>query len=611
MGKARILFDVAPKVYFPGEIVRGNIEVEGCNDPAVKSINLQCAGIIHYKSKKHAPLIEMLAQLENEGRTSVLFRKDQCLMNVASEGRTRTGKRSFPFAYPIETKSGGLDLPSSFSNRYVAIVYYLSVTISRTWSRKDTTRTHPFVVACWNDASAPIHQRPLLLSRGIDVGVLGIFKKGTIDARITIPKQAFLKGDHIPVRLQVNHLGSVKRITGLSVGLVRHVRWRHMARTASGSSTPAGEPPSPEQEEVKLKGCKVTPLETAFTPLDIKPGQVNVDVTVRYFLDPSLTSPNKNHKPLLVQPGTTVALSYSDEFPWSSCITQNGASTPDNMVQISYELRVRLDIGSIKSSNAAALSLDDSQSEASAQTATSDGSASLLDSMLSGGDKSLDFSFPIVIGTISEAPSASLPPAASTSPTGADSVPNNSSTLLRRRTVGSAAPRPSRPRGARQDPATTSSGRRGAGSSRAPIPDFPAAPTLATSVPSSPAIPHPRRAKPPTAPPAPPLRTTSEPASSSSVASYLPHSISFPPPLPPRSNVPLIDPTAPDEDAIGWHSGNVVVQAPPVLAVPPSAPPVLPFSQQLQQQPQQQVVALGTADDEDSDVAPPPYSFFA
>lgn len=139
-------------------------------------------------------VVEILQNLGRPERSEILLHTDKRVWDVArGDVKGDADRRSFSFAVPIEKTNGGLDLPSSFSNRYVTIVYFVSVTIERKW-RKDVTKCMAFPVACWNEAANPLLKVPQLQSRGIDVVLLGLVNKGSIDARVSVPRQSYCKG---------------------------------------------------------------------------------------------------------------------------------------------------------------------------------------------------------------------------------------------------------------------------------------------------------------------------------------------------------------------------------------------------------------------------------
>ncbi|KAJ3169185.1 hypothetical protein HDU88_000981 [Geranomyces variabilis] len=444
--KQRIAIHTDSHLLFPGQTLQvslmpqfcslGQVTVSGCKAKYVKAVRLECVGAVHYKHKEKVELGEIKEHLHRTDRSAVLLHHGLTLADAAAEGgRLKVDEVTQPFSFAIQPGSGGVvSLPSSFSNRYVAIVYFLCVTIERKW-KSDVTGFRAFYVACWNDVSHTLYKQPLLQSRGIDVVLLGMISKGTIDARASIPRGAYCKGDTIPIHMQINHLGGVKRITGVSVNLLRMVKWKRLNK---GKEEPEPTPPvdggeqSSEATAIRYKGLKIKPVGKVFKPLNIKPGQCNVDVTVDYYLDPMHKTEQKPAKTFAALAASTllapprhpgpipVALHQSDEFPWSS------DPSVDSLVQISYELQVRLEIGSNENRGSTAIrnasarravnqsmaaapaegptaadgALMPTAEGAAAVTAQPDAVSSFMDGALSGGTKMLEFAFPIVIGTV-------------------------------------------------------------------------------------------------------------------------------------------------------------------------------------------------------------------
>ncbi|KAI8906600.1 hypothetical protein DFJ77DRAFT_477303 [Powellomyces hirtus] len=602
MRKPRIIFNVENRVVLPGELLNGRVEIEGCDDRSIKTVRMQCVGSVYYKSRPKTELVEILTHINNAGRSVVLLHQDTCLLDVATETSSRQEKRSFPFSFAIETAKGGIELPSSFSNRHITVVYFLSVTIFRTWPRKDIIRCQPFIVACWNDTNEAIYRRPQLLSRGIDVGLLGMFMKGTIDARVSLARQSYCKGETIPIRMEINHLGNVKRITGVSISLIRQVKWRSPDRTL-----PNGQPTKGLQ--VTGKGLKVTPMGTTFKQLDIKPGEVNVDVTVDYFIDPQYTASGKKARTSVPPPraGTSAALSHSDEFPWSSLPHAN------DLVQISYQLQVRLQIGfkeKRSSTNSSTTDLVRTPTVAPSQSERP-GAEWLMDGMLSGGKKLLEFNFPIVIGTIPETGVERPTADAIAHIDGAPAPVSSGRSRRRRRNSHAHSSRPPRrssasrsrdaqafvpPRSAITFPSTSRPA--------APSPSAPSTSALSPVMPETSAPEH-RRADTcsPSAPPAARVQRTSSEPVPHVVPDVQPpqHSVSFPPPLPPRPRATRA-PSAPGEELIAW-SHELVSR--PAAPPPPSAPPA---SAVIYTPEQEQYALAAEVSSIPPDIPPPPYS---
>ncbi|KAJ3182048.1 hypothetical protein HDU87_000388 [Geranomyces variabilis] len=437
--KQRIAIHTDGHLLFPGQTLQascfssgtpGQVSVSGCKAKYVKAVRLECIGAVHYKHKEKVELGEIKEHLHRADRSAVLLHHGVTLADAAAEGgRLEVDEITHPFSFVIQPSPGSAEavsLPSSFSSRYVAIVYFLAVTVERKW-KADVTCYRAFYVACWNDVRHTLYKQPLLQSRGIDVTLLGMISKGTIDARVSIPRGAYCKGETIPIHMQINHHGAVKRITGASVNLLRMVKWKRLNK---GKEEP--EPSQPveggeqcsEATAIRYKGLKIKPVGKVFQPLNIKPGQCNVDVTVDYYLDPMHKTEQKPANIFAAMAASTllappphpgpipVALHQSDHFPWSS------DPSVDSLVQISYELQVRLEIGSNDNRGSTAIrnasarrAVNQAMSAAPAEgpvaadgavaaTAQPGAVSSFMDGALSGGTKMLEFAFPVVIGTV-------------------------------------------------------------------------------------------------------------------------------------------------------------------------------------------------------------------
>lgn len=247
-------------------------------------------------------------------------------------------------------------------------------------------------------------------------------------------------GETIPIRMDINHMGDVKQITGVSVNLLRAVKWRRMLKGKEGKdekegkdgqegtegmegkegAEPTSETPAEDGDSapIRYKGLKVKQIGMHFKPLDIKPGQEGVGITVDYFLDPNFQPVKKKKAASATPPPPIVgppSQHYSDEFPWSS------RPETDVLVEISYELQVRLEIGSSENRGSSAIKDSESRravasvpvndaSEESPQAPTSlISGTSFLDGALTGGTKLLLFTFPITICTVADREDVALP----------------------------------------------------------------------------------------------------------------------------------------------------------------------------------------------------------
>ncbi|KAJ3148174.1 Arrestin domain-containing protein 3 [Geranomyces michiganensis] len=429
--KPSISIDSYPTLLFPGQTLHGQVNVHGCKKKGVKAIRLECVGAVYYKPKQKIELAEIKADLQRPDRTAILLHKEEILADAVQGVKNIVLDQ--PFSFLIQPSPGrGDSLPSSFSNRYVAVVYFLCVTIERRW-KADLTCFRAFHVACWTNVHHTLYKEPLLQSRYMDLVLMGLINKGNINARVSIPRGGYCKGDTIPIRMQINHLGDLKRITGVSVCLLRSVKWKRLDKGKDEAEPAPAVDGSPDakEEAIRYKGHKIKPVGKVFKALNIKPGECNVDVTVDYYLDPLHKAEQKAAKTFSALAASTliapprspepvqVALHHSDEFPWSSepCV--------DALVHVSYELQVRLEIGSSENRGSTAIrdaaarrAVTESLAAApAAGPAATDGAlvltatgtqavkspdvvTSVLDGALSGGTKLLEFTFPVLIGTV-------------------------------------------------------------------------------------------------------------------------------------------------------------------------------------------------------------------
>ncbi|KND00957.1 uncharacterized protein SPPG_04057 [Spizellomyces punctatus DAOM BR117] len=399
--------------HFAGEIMKGRVILDWQKGGPVKYVRLRCVGAVQLTGKAKPDLAEIIRTLDAAERTRLLMYYEKIIWgkrantntlgeNIFDVATMPSGKQIFPFEFPLVRKDPGMELvlPSSFQNWKIAIVYFVHVEIVRPWPRKDYSSFYPFHVACLNDTNDPLYHQPQAITRGIDVGLLGLFLKGTIEARVSIPRKAYCKGDTIPIRLEINHMGNVKHVTGVHISLVRYIRWRYPTRGM-------GYAVDPFIPHSTFSPAKVARIRHVYEPLDIAPGDVDVDLTVDYFIDP-IRRERGTKKKATLNPDTPLALHYSDDFPWSSL------GRDDDVVRVSYELQVQLRIGRSdarsmnKSVDDDTASLEHLPNGKSDEMGSSDEEKrkvdhvvkSLADGMLSGGRKSLEFSFPIVIGTI-------------------------------------------------------------------------------------------------------------------------------------------------------------------------------------------------------------------
>ncbi|TPX72358.1 hypothetical protein SpCBS45565_g00594 [Spizellomyces sp. 'palustris'] len=403
--------------HFPGETVKGRVILDWKKGGPVKYVRLRCVGAVQLTGKAKPDLAELVRTLDATERTRLLMYYEDIIWGKRADTNTLgenifdvatmpSGKQIFPFQFPLVRKDPGMELvlPSSFQNWKIAIVYFVHVEIVRPWPRKDYSSFYPFHVACINDTNDTLYNLPQTITRGIDVGLLGLFLKGTIEARVSIPRKAYCKGDTIPIRLEINHMGNVKHVTGVHISLVRFIRWRYPTRGM-------GYAVDPFIPHSTFSPAKIARIRHVYEPLDIAPGDVDVDLTVDYFIDPirrERGAKKKDTKKDTLNPDTPFALHYSDDFPWSSL------GRDDDVVRVSYELQVQLRIGrsDTRSTNKGVdddtASLEHLPNGKPDEMVSSDEEKrkvdhvvkSLADGMLSGGRKCLEFSFPIVIGTI-------------------------------------------------------------------------------------------------------------------------------------------------------------------------------------------------------------------
>ncbi|KAI8817939.1 uncharacterized protein EV422DRAFT_622146 [Fimicolochytrium jonesii] len=371
---------------YGGDVLTGLLEVEAI-DNTIKSMEVQCLGVIQFANAANLPLGTIVKQAATpEDVRHVLFRQVMALP-------VHQGSQFYPFNFPLVMTTGDPYLPSSINTTHLSITYLLVLTLLRSWPRENLMRYHKFTVAARHDTNLPLYRIPQSASRDCDVGVLGRFKKGTVEARVSIPRSAYCKGDRIPIRLQMNHLANVKRVTKATVALKREIRW--VCKKATVNPLHAAMCAPPDSGCAKTRYSAATIGEAALQ-LDIKPGAVNVDMKAYYHLDPLSCPPHeKPRKPL--PPPVNPVLHHSDFFPWST------DPTADNSVDVSYQLLVELQIGGsggAKEEKASSKNLTTDATHLVATKKGSDSDASILDGALSGSKKVLQFSFPITIGNV-------------------------------------------------------------------------------------------------------------------------------------------------------------------------------------------------------------------
>ncbi|KAJ3289276.1 hypothetical protein HK104_007568 [Borealophlyctis nickersoniae] len=314
--------------------------------------------------------------------TVILFEHDQVL---ATGPTMKPGVSEFPFVFPLLRQNGTVEdgLPSSYEDKYVAIAYLIRADLVRAWPAKDLDHTVRLRVCDRVDTVNPKYHEPQSLTRTLTLSFLGLVDQGSITGHASIPKRAYTKGETIPIRIQLNHHGQAKNVNAIQASLIKHLSYNLKQHPLQVFALTA-EIPVKQEKAVVLKSLE---------PIHISPGELNVDVTFNFYLNPTGQDANFR-QPLESDP----AFDVSDRFPFTT-------TTAAGFVYISYELEVRLLIGTKGGKGAAPAGEENSEGaeNSGTQAAVAKGdvlAAKLVDGVLTGGNKSLVFNFPIVIGTI-------------------------------------------------------------------------------------------------------------------------------------------------------------------------------------------------------------------
>ncbi|KAI9095814.1 hypothetical protein DFS34DRAFT_624898 [Phlyctochytrium arcticum] len=407
--------DQKDKTFLAGQRVTGEAIVSVKKSGKTKSIQLRCVGLVTTNSS----VINLARAARNPSQVSVpnlLFHREIVVWGKGSkDGDTSSqpmpkGTVAFPFEFDLKRQGGfpELALPSTFQSRHLSIVYFVQVEVIRAWPQKNCGGLHRFNVAARIDVGAPLYRQPKSVTASTKVGIMGFFQRGNIEATTSIPYTGFCKGDHVPIRLQLHHAGSIKHISGMQITLIQNTRVNRPLKSS-------------DPNEVVIPGSRVKTrrIREVLEPLNIAPGQTDVDLTVNYYICPhGIPLPKKEGAATLLRSNRSQALEHSDRMRWST----NRAN--DEPVTISHELEIQLILGQSKSFGigkekevvqSLAIADQDISDIDKRSTIVSDVLQSFTDGILSGGTQFMTLSLPITVGTVSTAP-ATPPPVASSPP---------------------------------------------------------------------------------------------------------------------------------------------------------------------------------------------------
>ncbi|KAK9692576.1 hypothetical protein K7432_014269 [Basidiobolus ranarum] len=211
--------DDQEKTYFPGDAVRGNVVLKMVRNTSTKCIILQFIGEIT------TSLMSLTERKFNETQTLTLFNTELVLFgsrNSESTTNLTTGEHKFPFEFHLPATTSSFTLPTSYLGNKGSIQYSLRATHHKPWvpTSLSPRSVCPVLVSDLIDTQEAGYLTPFDQVKDVAIS-LGTFRKskGTVEARVVIPKKAFTKGEIIPVKISINHIQPIRDANGVHVKL--------------------------------------------------------------------------------------------------------------------------------------------------------------------------------------------------------------------------------------------------------------------------------------------------------------------------------------------------------------------------------------------------------
>ncbi|KAJ9595692.1 hypothetical protein L9F63_013105 [Diploptera punctata] len=210
-----ITFDNQQEAYFPGQEVKGNLNLNVSSENQVSSIVICFCGI---------GVLQRDEVDNKETKQELYFDQVSTVFSCKGEGDTKhhfeIGPKTFPFNFTLPQK-----IPTSFESSTGYVRYSITAYLEESDGRLQTAVAVFTVNAILDLNRIPKSRLPCTDWAQQDV-CLFCFKCGPVSAILNIPRRGYVPGEYIPISAEINNLQN-KPISFVKATLVQVVKYHH------------------------------------------------------------------------------------------------------------------------------------------------------------------------------------------------------------------------------------------------------------------------------------------------------------------------------------------------------------------------------------------------
>ncbi|XP_060068921.1 arrestin domain-containing protein 3-like [Ylistrum balloti] len=256
-------------VFYPGQIVQGNVYVEVESDTKVREIRLRFRGYadVHWTEQKSSGSGKNRRTYTKHYRNHETYFDTITKVLMPGPGEDQLIMKPGPYTYPFS-----MQLPAqcatSFEGQYGRVRYYLQAVVDRPWAF-DNEHFHPFTVIQLLDLNTRPESTNTVTNQGSKTLCCLCCESGPITANLYLNRIGFVPGEKIIVQGEVtNH--SRRAMKNHQINLLMNVNYHARSKSRTVQTEVAElrklEIPAGESDHWNGEGLVVPPLPASGLP---------------------------------------------------------------------------------------------------------------------------------------------------------------------------------------------------------------------------------------------------------------------------------------------------------------------------------------------------------